>query len=38
MDEMFGMVLDVGDEGDEERCGREVKVWAYGDHAPGVRP
>jgi hypothetical protein len=34
MDQMFGMLLraKAGECG-----GREVEVWAYGDHAPGIR-
>jgi phosphoglycerol transferase MdoB-like AlkP superfamily enzyme len=33
MDALFEMLLDAREEG---RCGRDVEVWAYGDHAPGV--
>jgi phosphoglycerol transferase MdoB-like AlkP superfamily enzyme len=35
MDALFGMLSDAKD---EERCGRDIEVWAYGDHAPGVKP
>jgi hypothetical protein len=35
MDELFGMLRNAGGGAGQ---GKRVEVWAYGDHAPGVKP